>query len=992
VSYADQLEITHPGLLDAVRQVESSGNPNALSNKGAGGLYGLMPGTASDMGVDRWNPSQSREGSAHYITQQLDSSGGDLDMAMRKYQGGPHNQKNWGPQNEAYPGKILAALQNPQGQASPRQSGGNDLESIISGNPAPPAKSAPAATDNGSLESIVGSGMGGNANAGSNSAVQENSDNGINGPGSPNQLGHAGTQAGQTSPAVVGTVRPQATSGTPATSVDPTRFSGYDIGTNILGKVQDLNDAGVGAVRGLADIPGTAATLIGKGLDYTGLTQGAGDNALKNSNDLQALLATAQHDPNGWANTFGNIGGLVAGTAPAMGIKALTIGEDTAKLARALKYVGQGSLVGLAGSGGNDMVKQTAIGGALGPLGGYGAEAVGTGLSKLGNTALAQRIGAAIRAAGEEGAPAITRADAEAAYAARPASQMGGSYGERVTQKEAAMDAESAATRAADPSAPMEVNIVGGQSPDDLATGLKNAGAGRGIESVTDMPQAVADDIAAAKTNGIPQAHAQREADLRYVGAEPTIGSTTRDPTAQRLEKVHANLDTPAGAELSQRAADNNAALHGKTLETLDGYGGTSTPGEAALTSARSLAQASDAAKAKVSQLYETARAADGDAQLNTDALREALQSPELATPTNPQVKQLAEGIRAHLAAVDARTGTTLRSPDDIEQIRQLANSAYDPMGGKVNGAIRSVGKALDDSLDQLDNVSAGYKAARAAHRNWAQQYDNPDGVSHLIRRDAGGNFVNADTGQLADNRLLQGPNEKPFMQVVGQLKAGGHTEALDRLKAEVVQRLHDGATRTAGDMKNNSVFSPSGYSRAFKSIGMNRMRALFSTDEIAHLATIGRAAQTLHEAVPGVVNGSNTATTLINAAGLADAADAIKNGATPSAKAKATVLAARVLAHGAALPLHATGAGVGAHVAVEGITKLAKGAAQKAADAAGEKAVADAIRLHLDPAAARAAANENTVRAATAAKRALLVRGLAQYGAPAAAASQGSK
>jgi soluble lytic murein transglycosylase-like protein len=55
-------------LLDAVRQVESGGNPNAVSPKGAKGPYQFMDATAAEYGVkDSFDETQSREGARKYL-------------------------------------------------------------------------------------------------------------------------------------------------------------------------------------------------------------------------------------------------------------------------------------------------------------------------------------------------------------------------------------------------------------------------------------------------------------------------------------------------------------------------------------------------------------------------------------------------------------------------------------------------------------------------------------------------------------------------------------------------------------------------------------------------------------------------------------------------------------------------------------------------------------------------------------------------------------
>lgn len=81
-----------PRLLNAVRQVESGGNPNAVSPVGAEGPYQFMPATARALGVA--NPrdeTQARAGADRYLSRLTEQFGGDEDLALLAY--------NWGPGN-----------------------------------------------------------------------------------------------------------------------------------------------------------------------------------------------------------------------------------------------------------------------------------------------------------------------------------------------------------------------------------------------------------------------------------------------------------------------------------------------------------------------------------------------------------------------------------------------------------------------------------------------------------------------------------------------------------------------------------------------------------------------------------------------------------------------------------------------------------------------------------------------------------------------------
>ena len=75
-----------PEVLDAVKHVESRGNPNAVSPAGAVGPYQFMPATARRFGLSdpRHEPS-ARDAAARYLSQLAERYGGDVDKALLAY-------------------------------------------------------------------------------------------------------------------------------------------------------------------------------------------------------------------------------------------------------------------------------------------------------------------------------------------------------------------------------------------------------------------------------------------------------------------------------------------------------------------------------------------------------------------------------------------------------------------------------------------------------------------------------------------------------------------------------------------------------------------------------------------------------------------------------------------------------------------------------------------------------------------------------------------
>ncbi len=106
-----------PNLVAAVIWAESSGDPKAVSTKGASGLMQLMPGTARDMGVsDVLDPSQNVDGGSRYLRKMLDRHDGDLSLALAAYNAGPEAVRKYGGippflETQNYVGKVMRAYE-----------------------------------------------------------------------------------------------------------------------------------------------------------------------------------------------------------------------------------------------------------------------------------------------------------------------------------------------------------------------------------------------------------------------------------------------------------------------------------------------------------------------------------------------------------------------------------------------------------------------------------------------------------------------------------------------------------------------------------------------------------------------------------------------------------------------------------------------------------------------------------------------------------------
>jgi soluble lytic murein transglycosylase-like protein len=102
------------GLLGAIVQVESGGQPHRISSVGAMGPLQLIPPTARALGVsDPFDPEQSLNGAARYLRAQL-ATFHSLRLAAAAYNAGPgaiggHRVPQNG-ETEIYVGRVMHAL------------------------------------------------------------------------------------------------------------------------------------------------------------------------------------------------------------------------------------------------------------------------------------------------------------------------------------------------------------------------------------------------------------------------------------------------------------------------------------------------------------------------------------------------------------------------------------------------------------------------------------------------------------------------------------------------------------------------------------------------------------------------------------------------------------------------------------------------------------------------------------------------------------------
>lgn len=113
----------HQALLQSVVAAESSGNPYAISPKGAVGLMQLMPATARRYGIrDPINPRANLRGGAQHLRYLIHKYNGNLRLALAAYNAGEGNVQKYGNhvppfhETQNYVTKVLRRYQRTGGK------------------------------------------------------------------------------------------------------------------------------------------------------------------------------------------------------------------------------------------------------------------------------------------------------------------------------------------------------------------------------------------------------------------------------------------------------------------------------------------------------------------------------------------------------------------------------------------------------------------------------------------------------------------------------------------------------------------------------------------------------------------------------------------------------------------------------------------------------------------------------------------------------------
>lgn len=358
-------------------------------------------------------------------------------------------------------------------------------------------------------------------------------------------------------------------------------------------------------------------------------------------------------------------------------------------------------------------------------------------------------------------------------------------------------------------------------------------------------------DISAATQLGsLSPAAIQRLVDYRLTGATPTRATLTLDPgevTRQKnLAKQGANVTDPAAQRLSQIENENNQILLSK-MNTL-GAENALEPTRAGMRLIDSISSVANQYQTRISDLYNRARSSGGRAaQLDnyqfTQAAGNALDNANLGAFLPREFKRTLNQIS---------TGKLPLTVDVAEQIKtQLATSQRAATDGNVRAALGAVREALDNaplqSGQQLGRESIdAFNAARTANREFKKLQENNPFLKDVVE--------GVEPDKFFEKYVIGQPasNVKKLVNFLPE-----DDRAL--LKNQVTAYIKDKAT--GGQPDDVARLSGLKMNQVIKSIGKDKLEAIFTADEIAQLRAIANVSR-YEQFIPvgAAVNTSNTA------------------------------------------------------------------------------------------------------------------------------------
>ncbi len=394
-------------------------------------------------------------------------------------------------------------------------------------------------------------------------------------------------------------------------------------------------------------------------------------------------------------------------------------------------------------------------------------------------------------------------------------------------------------------------------SPAQVRVEITNALQSNGIDP-RQLQQSVVDSLTADVSKAMragedltPEGLANLAA-FRQLNITPTRGQVTRDPFQYQQEQ---NMMPRAGAgELRDQYRNAHQGLV-RNIEEVRAVtrGQTDTPYETGVSAITGLSAADERARSAVSAEYRRARQSSGrDDSINLTGL-----SQDYARVVEDFGEANIPGaIRSKLESygVAGANPTKLFTMNDGEQMLQLISKHYDPSRRAEAAALDQLRGSIKNAIVATDATGGPFSAARAMAK---QRFDKWDALPALKAVADGTiqpddfmrHFVDgAKVGELAEL--------KAFMSRIDP-------QSWANIRGLMVNRLKTASVKGDGA---DIAFSQDAYNRELNKVPLEKLKLLYSPEELQKLKLIGKVGRLVQAQPTGSrVNYSGTAIELLN-------------------------------------------------------------------------------------------------------------------------------
>lgn len=352
------------------------------------------------------------------------------------------------------------------------------------------------------------------------------------------------------------------------------------------------------------------------------------------------------------------------------------------------------------------------------------------------------------------------------------------------------------------------------------------------------MRQAVDDAVTAAFREGktVNPTAIVNQADAASIpGFKLTQGQAGRDVSQWSREINVSHMPESGGQPLVDRFAHQNQLLK-NDLQRIGGPGTASEKYQGG-NAIQSALQTRDAAKSKaVGDAYDAARASLGK-YTELDGTQ-AAHAYGTAVETYGK-ENIPSAVREAFEKLGAGGGTQRQSlsVENAEAIIKKINANYDPANKVQAKALGDLRKGLQDTIDTL-----GDEATNAAGKESAALYKTARGL-------ASERFAEQKAAPAIEAALDKNTNADTFVQkyvINGQTNhlkalATAAPEVMADVRGQVVNHLKDLAA--GSDLQGQKTLRPDAFNSALKSMGTEKLTAIFGAEDAAQLRRIGRLA-----------------------------------------------------------------------------------------------------------------------------------------------------